>query len=398
MRKAVLLAFLVSLFTAGCPQSGEDVPFQPPGPDKWPSSPTANITRVVLYVDTAKPLEEIRAELDAAGRYSIKPESARNPTEVAYFDYIVVSGGEMKFGSVTPYLAVTPGFLKLIKEYNTLLSPLRARGIKILLGVTGGEDGIAPGCLPRDETIKNQGSIPQESFAQFVSGVTAYYRLDGVEFWDEKGKSQNRAWNPYPEEGDLFFNGEDFIEAVDRNGHPRDDVYYWKKGGGFMIDMMAFVLEMFGAQGTHAGDLPFDQKVRTPILVRESGYGRWIPDAVPRYEFASSMAVISYLVHPETDEFGWEGSGHPNPEMEGNIMRNYGPVIIDLANITPAKLEEYSKKLGWGKDANGNPDPNKKGNPDYLLVYYQNLGPGSTDLDKLCVTSREVFGAEVRYE
>jgi len=391
MRKLVLFVVLVSLFTA-CVQNGGEIAYQPAAPDKWPIT-GANITRVVLYVDTSKPLDVVRNELKAAGSYFIRPLG--NTKEVAYFDYIVISGGEIRAGTVAPYLRVTPEFLKVIGEYDSLIRPLRSLGIKILLGVTGGEDGVALGSFPRDEEIKNQGSVAQEAFARFVSNSSWFYGLDGAEFWDKDAEKAGSTNSPYPTPGKPFYNGEQIIPALVGDGTiPRDDKYYWEKGGGFMIDMMAFVLEQFGAKGTHAGDLPFDQKVRTPLLVRERNFGQWIPDAVPRYEFASSMAVISYLVGDSTEKFGYDDDGHANPLMAGNIMKNYSPIILDLGAITQEKLRDYSKRLGSGRDDEGN--YTKKGNSDFYLVYYQNLSGSASLENDLNITADEVFGARVR--
>jgi len=389
MRKLLLFVLLVSVFTA-CYQAGGEIAFQPPSPDKWPTDPGANSIKVSLYVDTAnfaKDPEKVKAALQAVGSYSIKPVS--NEWRVAYFDYVVISGGEMRYGRVSPYLTLSDDLVALLKEHDTVLQPLRARGIKILLGVAGVHDGVAMGSMPRDEEKKNQGSIAQEGFARYVSNIAWYYRLDGVEFWDKDGEKAGEERSPYPTPGRPFFNGAETIPAFDDQGFPRPNDTYWKKGGGYMVDMMAFVIEMFGARGTPAGDLPFDQKIRTPIMLRDVGFGSWIPDMVPRYEFATSMAVISYLINPDKDSFGYNDTGKATNEvMAGWIDKNYSPIILDLPAISDAKLKEYSERISNG------------GNPRYYIVYYEGLRSleDPDQLRKLNITAREIFGADVEVD
>jgi len=415
MRRLLLLTVVtVTVFAlSACYYGGPEVAFEVPSPDKIPPN-LDTVVRVALYVDTDGP--DARAELEAAGRYSIFP--AKNETEVPYFDYVILSGAGMKRGRVSAYLELSGSLKSVLSEYNSLIKPLRGRGIKVLLGIKGGRDGVSFASLPGDfgkegapppedfptpadvngplilkSRIKNKPTFSQGTFAYQVVDVCIYYRLDGAEFWDEEGESA--AISPYPELGGDFFNGEKMIPI----NNERDSVYYWVRGGGNFIDMLTYVLEEFGAANTFQGELDIAQRLKTPLLVREVNFGKRFPTAVPRYDFSATLGSLTYIVGNSTTEFGWEDSEEPFPSPENWLpLEDYSPVIIDLVSISDAVLEEYSRKLGRRVRGDGT---EIRLAPRYGLVYYGSIGRRLGDGEqerRLSVTSEEVFGKPVRYD
>jgi len=287
------------------------------------------------------------------------------------------------------------GLSNILRQRNTLLRPLQNQGIRILLGVEGGGDGVAFGTLPRE--------MDQMSFARMLHNICVYYRLDGVEFNDVG--AEGSGLNPYPELETTFFNGEDFIwiradgttDHQNRHNRLMDIDALWSEGGGHMIDMMSYVIEFFGAAGTdgHGDHTPEQLKVN-PILLRESNFGAWITQDVPRFPFTTSMVAFAFLINSCSETFGFEDTGRPNEQMRFVDQRRYGPVIFDLATITAERLEEFSDRLGRDGGAAG-----RAYRSEFGIVYYTNLDAHATGpplSERLSVTSRHLFGAEVRFE
>jgi hypothetical protein len=405
MRKLTLFVLPLLFVFAACYQNGGDVAFNSAAPDKVPPIRNAsNVVKVVLYIDaSAMSAAEVEAALKEVGRYYIEPDMVtwkfnKNKSNLPYFDYVVIGGGQMKSGTASAYITVTDGLKNLMKnKYDTLIAPLKDKGIRILLGVSGGNDGIALGCLVAEDKLKNRETAAQMNFARQVYDACRFYNFDGVEFWDKDG--EGKGVNPYPKAGEKFFNGEKFIPVEDED----EAVNYWKKGGGNLVDMVSCLVELFGATKTFQGDI---SKTENPVIVREAGYGRWLPPNVPRYDFADTMQTLDYVVNNSSDSFGFYGDDFPFPKLDGAPnddmtfvgRRCYAPVIIDLAAVTPAKLTEYSQKLGRGEDVKKNIYYAVLGSSEYGLVYYENLGVNDTlQLGKLNETALEVFGSRVVY-
>jgi hypothetical protein len=373
MRKVVLVILSV-LFAAACYQDGEELTFSIPETDKNPPE-SDYVVRVALFIDTAR--EDVAEVIRNAGGYSIHPGTNikdKVTKEVPYFDYIILGGGaKMMRGGVSAKVVLGGGLKSVLETNDTLLRSLQYRGIKILLGVTGGSDGIAFGSLPQE--------TDQKAFAKMLGNVCRYYRLDGIEFYDTDGEGSGLY--PYPEIGAEFFNGEEtiFIENKDFSDK------YWYESAGNMANMISYLLDGFGAYSSPNGDLTADQLLINPILVREKNFGQRLTPGVPRYPFSTIMSCVGFVINDSTEEFGWEGTGKANEIMYFVDDRCYAPVIFDLSDITPEKLKEYSERLG--KSAAG-----KTHDSGYGMVYYTNLGT-SGQKERLSVTSLEIFGAEV---
>jgi hypothetical protein len=359
----ILLSALA--FAACSAGEGEALPYDVAHPNKNPPKSSA-IVRAALYIDTS--LSNYMDALNTVWRYTVNPKTETanggfaETAELPYFDYVVLSGGSIKLGTVTAYLEITDT-LRGILNNRALLRPLQSRGIKILLGITGGAGGVSFGSLP-DET-------DQIAFARQCFSLCQYYGLDGVEFYDTNAAGS--SLNPYPEIGEVFFNGKEFIEITTS----ALSQYYWKEGAGYMTNMMSYLIEMFGASSTFQGDVPILQIEDTPILVREEGFGRFIPSAIPRYTFSTTMACLGYSINYDPGFVG-----------ESNLYfvstRNFAPVVIDLSAIDSVLLQEYSERLG------------NDGDSRFGLVYYTGLGADTPEQrELLSITAREIFFSDV---
>jgi hypothetical protein len=442
----VLLAFIL----AGCYPSGAEIPIDVARPDKVPPRKKGQLIeqalRIALYVDTAG--SDINGVLEAAALYSIQPGENENTvppiqgegteqTRVAYFDYVILSGGKLRMGKYSAYLELTDELQRILAQYDKFIRPLHKKGIKVLLGVSGGEDdGISFGCLPgkydtqfiddyhryfvdsnntplsADEflaqpgvatdiniifkrRVKNKEFFGQSAFAIQVTDTCKYYRLDGVEFWD-KGEIPATGPSPYPVLNREFNNGEKVVHVNNRE----EEVYNWIKGGGNFSDLLSYITIYLGTDATFQGELRGDI-YKYPILVRESKYAEWLNKEVPRFAFCDLMLAMTYYVGNTRDKFGYDDTKTVNPLMKDWLEdTRYSPIIIDLSKyptVNDPQLQEYSEALGrWDRAGDGSLVYQHA--CPYGLVYYDNLGGHSADqLEKLTVTSRELFDADVKY-
>ncbi|MDR0563143.1 MAG: hypothetical protein LBG73_10725 [Spirochaetaceae bacterium] len=387
---------------ASCPYpNGSDLVYAPAQPEKNPpNNPDASV-RTALYIDTSDTSDSAEI-LKTAGKYLVSV----NNTETPYFDYVIISGAEIKRGKSIPMLELSETILEVLRNRRTLIKPLRDKGVKILLGITGGKDGVTFGVLT-GVTEENDPSKDTEQalFARQIADICLYYELDGVEFYDKDGESEEQS--PYPQIGASYWNGESLIEISDTNMALAETQCReaWTKGGKNMVNTMSYLIEMFGASASAQGDLPIDAKMNTPILVRETGYGKYLSPNIPRYAFATTMSCLTYSINSDSSINVYDIWESSIMDTDGNTfigLRDYAPCIIDLGAINSYSLELFAKKLGRNgfMPAYGS-DPEISGilgDTDYGLVYYTNLQPHSEDqLEKLSVVSREVFGADVLY-
>ena len=371
------ILFALIIFAACFYDSGPDVVKTFPSTDKNPPG-SDYVVKVAAYIDTSNP--SAVSVLQNIGRYTIRD---KYEAKIPYFDFVILGGAQIKRGNFSARAELSEELTNILNSHNTLLKPLRHRGIKILLGITGGNDGITFGTLPQE--------TDQMVFARLLANIRSYYQLDGVEFYDINGESS--GVNPYPELNSVIFNGENFFDIyhdgssdyINRDGKNLDINGIWKDCAGNMVDMMSYLIEAFGAYSSFQGDVALDQLQITPILVRESKFGHRLPPSVPRYPFSTTMSCLAFLINDSAENFGWEDTGKPNDMMEFVDQRRYGPVIFDLNAISPAELSDYSEKFG---------------NSDYGMVYYTNMDSHyPLQLrDILSVTSREIFNADVTLE
>jgi hypothetical protein len=409
---AALIAAAVAL--TACSISGSEVPYTPPRPDKFPPKSLFQL-RVALYIDAARQ-DEARAALETLGGYYIEANGAQIP----YFDYVVISGGLIKRGEYTPILELSDELREILRREQIGMRRLQGQGIKILLGVTGGQDGVTFG------NIKETG---QQLFARQCADACTLYEFDGVEFWDADGDSADTGVpSPYPQYGSTYsygvrrnsFNG---VVEIPVEGEADDAELLakaWKEGGKNMSNVMSYLMGLFGADASFQGDVNFTHKFIRPILVRETGYGRWLPSCPERFDFDSILTCMTYAINDTKNDAGQfsfgayingvetgysfmsseNTMGEEDAEKKPDAFmstRNYGPAQIDLSASArdETRLRLVSERLG--RSGYGTEDE-ETGDSLYGLVYYINMQPYSAEqLAYLSITSREVFGREVQY-
>ncbi|GHV33105.1 hypothetical protein AGMMS4952_24640 [Spirochaetia bacterium] len=398
------------LCVTGCSLSDGDLFFIVPTPDKTPPKSIGQM-RTAVFVDSAGPYaEEILAS--TAG-YVLKKMDAREYEDMfgnqdndlrqlegtPYFDYVVISGGYIKQGNIAAYVEYSPELIRIVEKWEKNIKPLHDRGIKVLLGICGGGDGVSFGSLAA--------ASEQALFGEDCASFCRYYGLDGVDLYDTGGENADRS--PYPGEGREYWDGETMISINTIADDPNAELLLadsWKKGGDRFADLLSYILVAFGAATSFQGDIGSATKEEHPILVREVGFGRYLPSAVPRFAFATTMMCMSFVVNDKIEDFGNMDPKDTQGIKDGVCImdfvgtRDYAPAQIDLDAITDAKLTEFSEKLGYGEyyDSESNIVKQRPGRSNYGLVYYINPGlPSESQTEKLSVTSREVFGYEVEY-
>ncbi|MDR0567923.1 MAG: hypothetical protein LBG87_01780 [Spirochaetaceae bacterium] len=402
----VLALNILALSILACSENGGDLLFIPDAPDKYPPK-SSRIVRVAQYIDTAAPY--------AAETLVSVPGYVLEGSQKYYFDYAILSGASVKQGDVTAYLTYSDELLFFLRNRETYLKPLRDRGIKVLLGITGGFDSVSFGSLRKtdkdhDDSVKKMFASEQALFAQECSDACKFYGLDGVEFYDINAAGEKHG-TPYPEIGQVYWDGEKEVRIEYTSAGVTLCNDAWKDGGGKFADMLSYLIEALGASASFQGDLDPDAKWNTPILVREAGFGRYLPSAVPRYAFATTGSCVTYGINADPNTFGYEKPDEDDEEDDEDDERiidgessldfiqtwDYAPANINIADIDDERLALYSARLG--RDKYGTmfyaPAEHDYKSP-YGLVYYTNVQPpSSTQTEKFSVTSREVFGKAV---
>ena len=105
------------------------------------------------------------------------------------WDVVVLFAANIKYDAVAgrPYLHCNPNVRYLLDNNETLIQPLRKRGIKVLLGVLGDHDDAGLAQLSRPAA---------KEFAREVAKFCQVYKLDGVNYDDEYSKENPDLSNP----------------------------------------------------------------------------------------------------------------------------------------------------------------------------------------------------------
>ena len=402
MKQRLIILSLIALFVfLACPSDEGELVYTVERPDKNPPKSRFPV-RMSLHVDTEN-ITDARRILREAGNYYVEVNTPdQRELELPYFDYLILSGGTIKQGSATTYLDLSANLKTILNERSSLLKPLRGKGIKILVGITGGGDGISFGSLANE--------TEQVVFAQQCADTCKYYELDGVEFYDIGGESLIR--NPYPEVGEYYFDGIEMVRIPDAaEGGEGICEEAWKKGAAYMTDMMSYLIEMLGAGSSFQGDVAVDHVENAPILVREVGYGRRLPPAVPRYDFSTTLSCVGYSINNDPGRFGISLVDGETDELRHNTgesylgfvgTRRFAPMMVDLSkdlNNPDYKLDEFSNRFGTRNYPTDETDlPEDPHNSVYGMVYYENMQVRSDkQTEFLSVTSRRIFNKAVIY-
>jgi hypothetical protein len=389
---------LTVMSLTGCPEVTDETELP------WTYAP--GITDKSVYNTTG---EEIRAKVALAVTGAQNPLLALNyRLDNAYgpyfFDYVVLTwakmtvtrtGGKLAFGLDLSDIRST------LDAKSTTISPLQAKGIKVLLGVTNGGGGISFANLPYNY---------RESFAKTIKDTLDRYGLNGIEFNDRE--AGDGAY-PYLGAAEYYDPASDEKDAIPDDGSTvsigsaQEVLNYWKTGA---LNYSAF-LTYFRRQEHYTGTTAaiIGTYGDSPIIVRETGFAggegitnymdQWIrDDHRTEMEFISVTDQVNYCVSttlpPFNDNrFGWEGTG-------ASVMQNfithmfYAPGIIDLSSVTGEDLSYFGRRLGWGNQNYDAGQDDYDTGYAYGLIYFSNLMEESDELAaKLSLASKWVYGS-----
>jgi hypothetical protein len=386
MRKSylVILAALVLLMFVSCFQlTGTDLPFVLPQATK--KGVGGYQLKALCYVDVSlyNPLN--------AGDYTLAIQGT------PLFDYVVLGAAQIRKDSQgVVYLYYPESLLHILENRKTYIIPLQQKGIRVVLGLTGGGDGVSFGSLSRDDIAV---------FNHAIKDGLEEYGLNGVEFYDAgAAESSNPETFPYPE-GYVWEDGQ--WKYVDR--YPGDDnakLAGWE-GGGDVMNNTIYLLR----------NILLDT-LNQPIIVREENYGCYLPVEVSMANFTSRDDQLNFLVNPRFDTFGNEDEGEGANEYVQHSL--YAPLAINLGGddttgtVVPP-IEDTSgqdKDIGTFSGRFAMIDESGKAKCNYGLIYFQNIKPVSqaaaenylkvpstgqnmTQAEYISITSRAAFGEDV---
>jgi hypothetical protein len=409
MRTGTLRAFaggiFVILLLAACPIEG-DLPYL------VPAIPSKNVEfngdvssiKALCYVDTERyhPLN--------AGDYVLQDGGG------LFFDYVVLGAAQIRYSPERgPWLSIPPNLEHLLINRKTYIKPLQMKGVKILLGITGGGDRYSLGSLTTDEA---------HAFTEEIMGVLIHYGLDGVELNDENAGAPGEPF--YPDELTFEASDIDFDHDGDTDEDDARDAA-WYHGGDMMCNLTYYLRLEYQKE-------IYNQKV---TIVREANFGRYFPDTVSGsiYEpiFAASATQSDYFVNPYFYRFVTDSaqreSGYDDPMFSSHRER-YVPFIVNLGGDPQSDMDRVVPTLNgpsnnpgdpanpgnigdftsWFKHGGAPGDLYETGHCDYGLLYYYNLkavseaaaedyltdGPDRyTQAEYMSLTARPLFGDDV---
>ncbi len=366
--------WVCTLTTCSALADGENIAYTLPRPDKYIDG-SSSVGRAALYVDPAN--EEYRRILNTVGKYTIRQNLENEEKVLPYFDYVILGGAVIKRNGYKAAIEFSEELKALLRERKSLFQPLQRQGIKVLLGITGGKDGITFGTIAAESD--------QLYFARHCIDTCIFYGLQGLEWYDTDGASGIQS--PYPEIGESFFSGEN-IEGETLIYIPDDELAesavekYWNDGAGNMMDLISRTLQAYIDTSTFQGDSNPEARWEFPIMVRETNYARYLPGMVPRYAFESSLNCLAYGVNDGPD-FGDDDSGKSC--LGWQRPRYYAPQRISLESVSPdiSELQRYSER--FLKESCG-------------LIYYTNMQEHSAEqLETLSIISQAIFMADVEW-
>lgn len=342
---ALVLAGLLMLLSC-CAQGGIELPFILPPCTKL--SLDGAVVRALCYVDVKKynPLNALDYTLEGG---------------TPLFDYVVLGAAELKKSGQWVYVDVPPELRNMLERRYTYITPFQQRGTKVLLGLTGGQDGVSFGTITKDD---------QDELARCVQDIVVQYSLDGVEIYDANGaNSADPQTFPYPEGWytPTLPDGSNGTPVwVERYSDPGEKQYAWEMGGDTMNNFIWRLRVRLGDHGTF------------PIIIREENHGKYLPYNVTGTDFTGRDDQLNYTMNPCFESFG---SPDNNGESSNELLyhSHYGPLAINLegdrakgtvvpplevpADSGDGDIFAYSEKYADAKD--------------YALIFCSNLKPAS---------------------
>ena len=270
-----------ALLLGSCPQGGgSEMPFEiiyDVTAKYQPDSLPGLITRAACYIDTEKynPLNVMDYRLADTG--------------TLYFDYVVLGSAELKKGTNGVYVYIPPSLKALLEKRFTYVVPLQKKGIRVLLGLKGGHDGVTFGVLSDED---------RDDLAAGIAQQIVYYGLTGVELWDIDG-AKSASECPYPSGTHILADGSAY--TVPEPDDPAEAEQMWLDGGGQMANFLLklrsqITLSIGGIESDDMSTESFDKRI---VLVREQNFASWMPEDIPIGIFVSLYSQFNFTVNPD---------------------------------------------------------------------------------------------------
>ena len=309
MQRTIFLLLTVFLILGACGQPG-DLPLAiDPNPVRKglyynvSGKEQFRPVNVICYIDTDR-----HNPLNAAD-YTIKDSG------LPFFDYVILGGAFFMLDEKGYYIHFSNSLKTLLAQRKKYITPLRKRGIKVLLGLKS-TGAAAFGHLDDDKMYV---------FCEVLYKALKVHGLDGVEFFDDADDSA------YPDIGDYYDGRDEFKNADEWLAEQ------WVQGGKYFNNVFYVLRETFfkfAPQG-----LPDETRRRMweepALFVRESKFGRILPNrfyiSSGYADFTGSSSEITASINPFFDRFP------PYSSLIANTTTEYQAVldIIDQDNTNP---------------------------------------------------------------
>jgi len=344
MRKRFFLLMtcvFLTLFFLSCPQPSPPIDEQTGDTAKFQIHPSAirgdYPTRVAVYIDAERytPLNALYYVLEDG---------------TPFFDHVILGSLQLRRGIGGVSFYIPPGLAGLLQRHSTHIRPLREAGMKVLLGVRGGHDGMTFSTIPNEYL---------DAAVETLVGMMRAHSLDGFEIWDIDGADVAGEWEvdgsgfPYPSGTHRLADGT--YHTIEFGGDPDDEhdccCLHWGgfilgDGGGLTLSNFILFLRSQLVGGPGGGDIVGGDLERYIILAREENYGAWINNDPPAGSFTMIFEHLNFSVNPNPANFGSSGGWSLNRFMYGggadywmsggsDLMqisdnRQFGPLAIEL--------------------------------------------------------------------
>jgi len=317
-----------------------------------------------------------------------------------YFDIVILGSAQIKRPGgpkAAVELFIPPGLQYVLNNRNKYIVPMQRMGIKVVLGITGGQDDISFGNIKGEEDDKAPNpDFYMIAFANKISEFLQQYQLDGVELYDTNAAKDPPDLDtyPYPDGGFEGWPEIDRFPDTERGryenrmawGNIPEDMWSGSGGG---LQLAVLCKRIRGSSNEYMKKLE-----ETLILVRDRNYGAYIAPEPVVFDFRN--AYVNYYISYEYDVFGAsrgkQGSKMPNgmepipvggSSIEAMEYNLFGPLSIDLVTVTPPIYDAA------GNDIDGFSDlfmeyPKRDFTEEeyYGLIFYNGLMAASDEGDR----------------
>ena len=300
--------------------------------------PTFRQIEIITYIDTERfnPLNALDYTLKNSG--------------LLFFDHVILSGAYLMRDERGFYLRMTDSLRGLLDRQTTHIIPLQAKGIRVLLGIRSAGNA----------TFGHMDEYMMYAFGDILYRLLITYSLDGVEFMDAADASAYPDINDFDPERDIHF-----VDAYEWLA------WQWELGGRNFNSIFYRLREFYIRRSPE--DLPHigrrERREAPRLFVRETGFGRLIPDRFfdrdAAAEFAGTSWELTASINPFFDRFPrypalsvWAGLASPEDILHlANNNDNLGSAYESLNQGSSTFMDPH-QYAPLAIDLTGGPDRN----------------------------------------